>query len=373
MVGTDKKVQNKYYSLKGILSKKAQYNIIIGERSNGKTFACIKYALEKFCKTGKQVAILRRWQTDLKGARASSLFSALESPVNYVEKLTGGEYTHIHYYGSRWYLAVQDEKTKAWKYDKARPFAFKFTLSEMEHDKSTSYPDVTTIIFDEFLTRTMYLPDEFILFQNCLSTIIRQRKDVTIFMLGNTVNKYCPYFAEMGLKNVTKMKQGTIDVYNYGDSGLKVALEFCSSIGTSKESNVYFAFNNPHLQMIKTGEWELDLYPHLPVKYKNNEILFTYFIVFNDEILQAEIVQHEQSCFTYIHRKTTPIQNHDLDIIYSLEASHKPNYYVDITNPRDKLSGKITKFFQSFKVFYQDNEVGEIVRNYAFECQNVNM
>ena len=30
-------------------------------------------------------------------------------------------------------------------------------------------------------------------------------------------------------------------------------------------------------------------------------------------------------------------------------------------------------FFQSFKVFYQDNEVGEIVRNYAFECQNVNM
>ena len=114
MVGTDKKVQNKYYSLKGILSKKAQYNIIIGERSNGKTFACIKYALEKFCKTGKQVAILRRWQTDLKGARASSLFSALESPVNYVEKLTGGEYTHIHYYGSRWYLAVQDEKTKAW-------------------------------------------------------------------------------------------------------------------------------------------------------------------------------------------------------------------------------------------------------------------
>ena len=36
-------------------------------------------------------------------------------------------------------------------------------------------------------------------FMNVLSTIIRDRENIKIFMLGNTVNKYCPYFDEMGL------------------------------------------------------------------------------------------------------------------------------------------------------------------------------
>ena len=96
------------------------------------------------------------------------------------------------------------------------PFAFGFAITSQEHDKSTSYPNVRTILYDEFLTRNAYIPDEFVLFCNVLSTVIRQRDDVKIFMLGNTVNKYCPYFKEMGLNNITKQKQGTIDIYKYG-------------------------------------------------------------------------------------------------------------------------------------------------------------
>ena len=136
----------------------------------------------------------------------------------------------------------------------------------MEHDKSTSYPDVTTVIFDEFLTRQSYLPDEFILFQNVLSTIIRGRRDVTIFMLGNTVNKWSPYFAEMGLKHVKEMEVGSIDVYTYGDSELTVAVEFTGSRHSSKASDVYFAFDNPRLNMItgSEGSWEMAIYPHCP-------------------------------------------------------------------------------------------------------------
>ena len=36
-----------FYSLDNILKNNAHYNIIIGERSNGKTYACLKYGLEK--------------------------------------------------------------------------------------------------------------------------------------------------------------------------------------------------------------------------------------------------------------------------------------------------------------------------------------
>ena len=54
----------KYYSLKKILSHKATYNMIIGERSNGKTFAVHEHALKKFWKDGSQLAVIRRWQDD---------------------------------------------------------------------------------------------------------------------------------------------------------------------------------------------------------------------------------------------------------------------------------------------------------------------
>ena len=59
-----------------------------------------------------------------------------------------------------------------------------------------------TILFDEFITKGMYLTDEFMAFMNTLSTIIRQRDNVKIFMCGNTVNKFNPYFEEMGLNDM---------------------------------------------------------------------------------------------------------------------------------------------------------------------------
>ena len=65
-------------------------------------------------------------------------------------------------------------------YDK-QPFCYAFALSELEHDKSTAYPNVTTVLFDEFLSRKSYLPDEFVLFMNTLSTIIRERDNVKIY------------------------------------------------------------------------------------------------------------------------------------------------------------------------------------------------
>ena len=67
---------------------------------------------------------------------------------------------------------------------------------------------------------------------NVVSTIVRQRNDVKIFMAGNTVNQYCPYFTEMGLTHIKEMDKGAIEVYKYGDSKLRVAVEYADSIST---------------------------------------------------------------------------------------------------------------------------------------------
>lgn len=351
-----------FYSLDRILSKHAQYNIVFGERSNGKTYSVLLYGLRNYVKTGKQMAIIRRYREDIRGKRADVLFDALVSNGT-VSKLTDEKYTFVKHVSGKFYLAYMDETINKPVLDN-NPFAYSFALTEMEHDKSTSYPNVTTILFDEFLSRRMYLPDEFVSFMNVVSTIIRYRDDVKIFMLGNTVNKYCPYFTEMGLKHVPNMEQGTIDVYSYGESKLKVAVEYAGNLNKDKPSNPYFAFDNPKLNMITGGMWEMAMYPHCPVKYRPNQIMLSYFIEFDGNLLQAEIVDTGDTTFTFIHRKTTPIKDTDTDIVYTLEYNPKPNYVRRLMKPTTEWQKKIAMYFVKEKVFYQDNEVGEIVRNY---------
>lgn len=359
----------KFYSLNKILTKNAQYNIIIGERSNGKTYACLKYGIEQFVKTGKQTAIVRRWKEDIRTKRTQHMYDALVSNGEILD-LTGGEWSTIQYYSGAWYLANYDEKLGYIK--DAIPVAIPFALSDVEHDKSTAYPNITTIVFDEFLTRGAYLQDEFIIFMNTLSTIIRDRNDVKIFMLGNTVNKYSPYFKELGLSHITAMKQGTIDVYRYGDSTLKVAVEYCKPYKKSKKkSDVYFAFDNPKLEMIKSGTWEIDIYPHLTIKYKPENVQFIFFIVFNDLTFQCEVVAVEMNIFCYIHRKTTDLKYKSRDIVYNGKSSENINLRYSFCKPIDTIDSKVLKLFTSKRIFYQDNEVGEAIKNFMIQTGGV--
>ena len=358
---------NKFYNLKTILKTNSTYNMIIGERSNGKTYATLKYGIEQYFKNGSQIAIIRRWQTDIRGNRASEVFKALLSN-NEIYKISKGQYQGIHYYGGKYYLCNYGENGKV-IYSDTDVIAYPFSLSDTEHNKSISYPDINTIIFDEFLTRQVYLQDEFILFMNTISTIVRERTDVKIFMLGNTVNKYSPYFEEMGLKNVKDQIQGTIDVYKYGNSILKVAVEYCKASGKSKENSFYFAFDNPKLEMIKTGAWELDIYPHCPIKYKPKDILFIYFIEFGGELFQCEIVNKDNNMFTYIHEKTTPLKNSSNDLIYSLDFNPQINYNRNIYIAPSEITKKVKSFFILDKVYYQDNNVGNTIANYLKACK----
>ena len=359
--------RKKYYSLDPIMEKNCTYNLIIGKRSNGKTYAALKMGLLKYCREGKQMGLIRRWREDFIGKRGAMMFSALVSNDEVV-KATGGKWSDIDYYSSKWYLCKRDKDGK--KIRDEQPFCFGFSLTEMEHDKSTSYPNITTIVFDEFISRLGYVPDEFVLFCNVISTIIRDRTDVKIFMLGNTVNKYCPYFTEMGLNHIRNMKQGDIDIYTYGESELRVAVEYCvDGEKKSKSNDYYFAFDNPKLKMITSGAWEIDVYPHLPVKYKPKDVIFLYFIEFQNDILQCEVIIKDGVAFTYIHKKTTPIRDDEQDLVYSTKACVRPNYRKNILKPVDNIDKKIGKFFHDYKVFYQDNEIGEIVRNYLLWCQ----
>lgn len=362
---------SKYYELDNILSKNADYNLIFGERSNGKTYAALKHILTEYINKGVQGAYIRRWREDINGKRMQVLFQALVNNGE-ITTLTDGKFTGVFYISGKFFLSRINEENGKIITDK-EPFCFSFCLSEQEHDKSTSFPNVCNIVFDEFLTRRYYLPNEFMLFMNVISTIVRNRDNVKIFMLGNTVNRFCPYFEEMGLTNVQQQEQGTIDIYQCGDNGLLIAVEYCGNIDTQKPSNKYFSFDNKALKMITGGKWELAAYPHLPRKYDQADVIFKYYIVFNGAILQANIIQVDNDNFTFIHAKTTPIKETPETVIYSLDMDGKPNHKRKLLSNSTRLETMISSYFVRDKVFYQSNEIGEVVRNYILTSTKSNI
>ena len=365
----------KYYDVETIVKKipDAHYYVIIGERSNGKTYSILKYCLKEYFEKGSEFVYIRRFDEDIKFSRASTIFNALIKD-NIIEKLSKGKWNSIYYYARKFYLRKIDYKDPKNTIIDENPIGYALSLSSEEHDKSTSYPNVRNIFFEEFISRDNYLSDEFVIFQNVLSTIIRLREDVKIFMAGNTINKYAPYYNEMGLTNIKTMKAGTSDVYQYGDSGLKVVVDFTDFPSKEKKSNVYFAFNNPKLSMItgSNGIWEIDVYPHLTqeMKYKPKDVIYKYYVIWDNDILECEIVKLDKSTFTFVHKKTTPIREDNTNIVYSTEHSYKPNYKRKITKANSRVEEIILWYYKNEKVFYQSNDIGEIMRNYISWCKH---
>ena len=341
----------------------AKYYIAIGERSNGKTYSSLDYALERFAKNGEEFGYLRRWGEDIRPKNLSTLFDSHVENGRIAELFPG--YNSIEYSSNRFSICYREEGRKDPNVE-TKVIGRAFDLNGMEHYKSISFPRITTVIYDEFMSREGYLPNEFQLFQNALSTIIRQRDNVRVIMLGNTVNQYCPLFDEMGLKHVKNMKPGTVDVYQYGDSGLKVVMEYCESAKKhgGKASDVYFAFDNPQLKMITEGTWEIGVYPHLPVPYKPKDVVADFFIDFSREILHGKVISvGDEAPFVFLHRKTTDIQRED-DIVYTTIPDVNPYHRYGLLKQKDSLSVFIKTAINEGRIFYATNEVGETFRNF---------
>lgn len=355
------------YRLSNILKKDAQYNVIIGQRSNGKTYAPLEYALEKYFQTGEQFALIRRWDYEFTGGKGSQLvFRMLEHNAygkNRIRELSKDKFVGVEYWAGRYWLCqIEAKEGKRVRTDKV--IGYGMCLNHEQAYKEGEYPLVSNIIFDEFITRDSYLTDEFVLFANLISTIKRERQNIKVFLIGNTISKFCPYFAEMGLHHIKQMHRGDLDVYKYGDSGLTVAVEFSDAPSKSKAVDPFFAFNNPKLKMITTGEWEMSIYPHLPHRYKPIDVLLHFFINFNDEMLHGEVIMDSGGAFLYIHRKTSEIRHPDTDLLFSTVESPARNVIYNILRSRIPAVQKIVELFRLHKAFYQDNEVGEIVRSW---------
>lgn len=346
---------DKYYSLKRILKTNATYNIIFGKRSNGKTFSVVERALEH----GWKLAYIRRFDEEITRKNLNNLVCADHD----IAKHTHGQWNSYCFQSNCFYFTYVENGKVVKK--STEPFIHCFALNTMETTKGADNGYFPIILFDEFITRRFYLPNEFVLFQNILSSIIRDRDGSEIYMLANTVNQSCPYFAEMGLTRIDKMKQGEIQIVDYGNSGLRVAVEYCNDTTNTLKTAKYFAFDNPQLKMITNGKWEIKGYPHCPISVTRDNIAFIFFVIFEEHIIRGNIVNDNGQIFVFFNPHTntnrTPTEN---DIAYSLDVSTYPMWCQSINETPTDAHKIIRELINRNKMYFSDNTTGEIIRNW---------
>lgn len=143
-----------HYNIDRIDKEDATYNLIYGEKSNGKSYQVKhKKAVEHYLETGNRFILLRRWQEDISSLWIEQYFADVD-----VSRLTNNKYNCITAYRKALYFSVYDPETgKTKRYEK---IGYVMALSTEQHMSSASFLDVDIIIFEEFMERGSYIPRE---------------------------------------------------------------------------------------------------------------------------------------------------------------------------------------------------------------------
>jgi hypothetical protein len=175
----------KYYSYSKLLSYNATYNLLIGNRGQGKTFGAKLKALKDGIYKGDMFIYLRRYKDELATAKRT-FFADIE------KKFPKHDF-RVCSDKAQWSLVSEREsKKREWF-----TIGYFVALSQAQNYKSASFPIVKTIIFDEFIiekSATHYLPDESTIFNNFYSTVDRWLDKTRVFFLANSVSIMNPYF-----------------------------------------------------------------------------------------------------------------------------------------------------------------------------------
>lgn len=355
-----------YYDPKDILALDATYNLIYGERGNGKTFAICHLILQAYLEEGLPSAYVRRLDEMIKQGNLETLFSD-PNHLKYIEEKSGGKWNFVKYQFHGFYLQKRDPKTNVLLSKDIQPFCRTYALSTSETTKGADRGKVKYVFFDEFITRQFYLTNEIVLYESTLESIIRKRPGVKIFMVANTVNKHCPYFRHMGLTNVKNQEQGTIDIYLLGKKQTKIACEYTrnNDDAASQVAEEYYCFGNPQIEMIKSGAWEFDIYRTIPVGLGKQTPELTFFIEFDDTITAGRLYIYKDNpiiCFT---PKTTPIKDRENSIIYGEDIdSGSPLHQIELARTPTRAQEVILDLFKQHKTYFATNDVGENVQNW---------
>ena len=368
-----------HYNIDNIDSQGANINLIYGERSNGKSYqvkhkkGVLKYLedtvtyhdnytdkgniIKECIKKGSRFILMRRWREEISSDLIEKYFDDVD-----IMKLTDNKYNCITMFKKQLYLSIYNNEDG--KIKRVERIGYVVALSTEQKYAGGSFLDVTDIIFEEFMSRGIYINNEPDKLMNFYSTVDRKRGTTRLWLVGNTISKVCPYLTEWGLMDIIKhQKQGDINTLwiptgEYDEDGIpvevKVAIEYCMSTGNSS----YVI--GKHKDMLNKGEWQSDPQPHLPKSYKCYKILYRLVFLYQGFKFIGEYLMDNENkdvCW-FIYPYEGEIKDNIL--VFSDVIKTSPYWQKDIYNPlikNDRLRD-LLKTFKESNIFYASDMCG---------------
>lgn len=368
-----------YWSATQIKKCEAQWNMIFGKRSNGKSYGVkneiINDAIANIDNEyKKRFFYVRRYSEDV------DVFSVLQYLKDFEIVKDGKKKSKIQEISNNRFNAFKVAKKKIFVLNRdeegnesdIQHIGYYANIGNAERLKTQSYLDVENIVFEEFIASSKpYLPREPQMLESIVSTVARNR-EIKVWLIGNNDDRDCIYFNYFGLEHVKKQKEGTIEVYehdNYDeDTGehliVKIAVEFCGN--SAGKSGMFFGKG---AEIIETGNWRSEKQPIM--FYEDfEECEKIYHVVFSHNGIHwdAWLCSKNNGFFWYVQEKTRPIKRNTRVVsdMISTDPLYSSNLY-----PLNNGEKKAFELLKNGKVFFHDSLTGtEFKRALKFFTEN---
>ena len=344
-----------YYNITRLAEKNCTFNLLYGERSNGKSYQVKhKFGMLHYLETGKRFIYMRRTKEELTTNNIIKYFADVD-----IGSITKGKYNTVDVWRKNIYLAKYDPET--FKTTRGEKIGYAIALSIEQNYAGGSYLDVDNIIFEEFMSRGLYLSGEVDKLMNFWCTVDRKRNHVKVWLIGNTLTRANPYLIEWDLlKDVMRMKQGEITTkripVNEDGDFVDLAIEYCEDSGDTS-----FVFGK-HASMLNNGEWQSDPQPKLDKPIRSYRRQFRCIFVYKSFQFIGEVLKDPDSGSShwYIYPRTKIRKDPYRIIVFSDIVKADKHWNSDIYHAKTK-SERLHKFFDLFtsdNIFFSDDLTG---------------
>lgn len=327
----------------------ATYLVALGGRSIGKSYFYRRTAIQDWWDNGTLFGYIRRYAEDVTPTKVLAYFTKID-----LAQITGGEFTGIECKSGLINAVHRDERNKV---DDRRLMGYYYALSLDEHYKSQDFLPVELVIYEEFITTGRYLTDEPNRLQNLISTIVRDNAARCV-LIGNTLTRACPYFAEWSLTHVPRMQPGDTDTYHVGDD-IAVRVSMCAPAKDIKKQSSRMFFGKSK-KMIVDNQWHSDVFPRCPINpYTDSEL--KHYLIFSHANLSMRVELRKSAdndYFVWVVPVDFRFDNIAKIRIVSDEVISLSPYHQSRFMPLCPAEQFIAEAMRTGKVYYCDNLTG---------------
>lgn len=235
---------------------------IIGGKGTGKTYGCVDMAIQDFYKSDMKHPFfyVRRYDKTFTKSICGNLLNIHRQTII---NCSGGKHNTAELMGKVYEVMNKTiTSTGIEKRTHKNIIAYCRSMNNVETETGDDKGEISCGIYDEFLSRSGELKDEFLKLQILHSNMLRNRTDrfVPLFMLGNTVSRDSAVAEQFGIK-LRDLRRG-LNVYRNKKGVPRIVLYYTPETAANSEAATayYDRFENSHINMISHGDWVLGSY-----------------------------------------------------------------------------------------------------------------